>query len=841
MAGPIRISVLANGSQAKAELKTVTTTAQKVGAGFRKMALPAVAALGAIGAAAFKATQAAADDEAAQSRLAQTLKTAAGATKGQVAATEAWITAQGKALGVTDDELRPAISKLAVATGDIAKAQKLATVAMNISAGSGKSLEQITTALAKAQATGSVTALAKYGVATKDAEGNTKSLSQVTSELAEKYRGAASKSANTAAGQQKRLQVQLGELQEEIGLKLLPVLTKMATFGLKAVEWIGKNQGKVTALVAAIAALAAGVLVVNGVMKVFAAGQAVASAATAAFTLVQKACSAAALGTRIQMAALAVQTAITSAASKAAAAAQWLLNAALLANPIGLVIVAIVALVAAFVIAYKKSETFREIVNKAFAAIKAVVLAVLNFLKGFIVGVFNVIKGYFTTAFNVYRTIVTTVFTAIKAVVTTYVNAVKTVISTVWNTIKTITSTAWNGIRDAVVKGGGKMLDFIKSIPARIMNTLGDLGSLLINAGKDLIQGFIDGIGEMFDSVKGKLGDLTNKLTSWKGPPAKDKKLLRPTGRTIIQGLVDGFSDGESGVQKSLEALTKRIGKALDKRYDGKALAKHTKAVIASLGEEFTALKRNGKAQDQINEKLVEARKRWADIKKEAADYAANIKQSFVSFGSVVGLGQQEDGSVVVGDLISQLKDRLAQAMRFTTLVNDLTRRGLGQVAVQQLLDAGVQGGLATAEAIAAGGAAAITEINALQSQIATTGGVLGDAMATKFYGAGVRAAAGVVAGLKQQEKALDAFADRLANALTRGINRGLRDALGGNATSATASTSGTAQRNTYASSTEVNINVTAPVGSSKAEIGGEIKRTLDAYYKAGGRQLAIG
>jgi hypothetical protein len=838
VAGPIRISVLANGSQARAELKQVSTTAQKVGAGFRKMALPAVAALGAIGAASFKATQAAADDDAAQARLAQTLKTAAGATKGHVAATEAWISAQGKALGITDDELRPAISKLAVATGSITKAQKLASVAMNISAGSGKSLEQITTALAKAQATGSVTALAKYGVATKDAAGNTKSLSQVTSELAAKYKGAAAKSAGTAAGQQRKLQVQLGELQEEIGLKLLPALAKMAAFGLQAVAWIGDNQGKVTALVAALAALAAGVLVVNGVLKVYTAGQAVATAATAAFSLAQKAATAASLGTRIGMAALAVQTAVTSAATKAYAAAQWLLNAALTANPIGLVVVAIAALVAGFVIAYKKSETFRNIVNKAFSVIKSVVVSVLNFLKGFISGAFNAIKAYFTTAFNIYKTIATTAFTVIKTVVTTYINAVKTVISTVWNTVKSITTTAWNGIKTAVSNGISGVLTFVRNLPGKILSALGSLGSLLYNAGRDIIQGLLDGIASMVDTVKGKLKDLTNLIPDIKGPPSKDKVLLRPAGRSIIQGLVDGFADGEDGVKKSLSALTKRIEKALDKRYDGKALAKHTRAVTKSLKDEYAALTKNGKAQDRLNKKLEDARKTWADIRKQAADYAANIKQSFVSFGSITGLGKQEDGSVVIGNLISELKDRLVQAQRFTSLVNDLAAGGLGQVAIQQLLDAGVEGGLATAEAIASGGAAAIAEINSLQSQIATQGGVLGNVMADKFYGAGIQAAAGVVKGLEKQEKALDKVAERLANTLTKAISKGLKDAMATHAKTPNAtSTTAKAATSNYAttSSNSVTVKLTAQQ-ISQLQRGREIQADLDAYKRAGGR-----
>jgi hypothetical protein len=67
---------------------------------------------------------------------------------------------------------------------------------------------------------------------------------------------------------------------------------------------------------------------------------------------------------KAQAAAMAVKTVAMSAASKAAAATQWLLNAAMAANPIGLLVVAVAAAVAGFILLYKKSDTFRALVNK---------------------------------------------------------------------------------------------------------------------------------------------------------------------------------------------------------------------------------------------------------------------------------------------------------------------------------------------------------------------------------------------------------------------------------------------------------------------------------------------
>lgn len=108
------------------------------------------------------------------------------------------------------------------------------------------------------------------------------------------------------------------------------------------------------------------------------------SAATAALTTTQN------VGTlaRIRMTAATVAGTV---ASKAAAAGQWLLNAALTANPIGLVVVGIAALVAGLVLAYKKSETFRTVVHGALDAVKS---AFTGLAKGALWAIDKILAGY---------------------------------------------------------------------------------------------------------------------------------------------------------------------------------------------------------------------------------------------------------------------------------------------------------------------------------------------------------------------------------------------------------------------------------------------------------------
>lgn len=186
--------------------------------------------------------QAAADDEAAASQLARQLKNNTHATNEQIAAVEEWITATSLASGVADDDLRPALARLATATGSVQKAQDLLTLGMNISAGTGKELKTVTEALAKAQ-NGSLGGLSRLGVKIKDAAGETKTFAAIQDDLAKKFRGATAQAAETTAGKMARLKVQMQETGEAIGYKLLPYATRFANWmlntGIPAIQKLG--------------------------------------------------------------------------------------------------------------------------------------------------------------------------------------------------------------------------------------------------------------------------------------------------------------------------------------------------------------------------------------------------------------------------------------------------------------------------------------------------------------------------------------------------------------------------------------------------------------------------
>lgn len=167
-------------------------------------------------------------DEAAQTKLATALRNATTATETQIASTEEYITKTSIAVGVTDDQLRPSLQRLAIATGDLTKAQNLQKLALDVAAGSGKSLETVSNALARAYE-GNTASLGRLGIGLSSAELKTMSFDQITKLLSDTFKNQATIQADTFQGKLARLQIAFDEAKEAVGARLLPVLSNLFT------------------------------------------------------------------------------------------------------------------------------------------------------------------------------------------------------------------------------------------------------------------------------------------------------------------------------------------------------------------------------------------------------------------------------------------------------------------------------------------------------------------------------------------------------------------------------------------------------------------------------------
>jgi hypothetical protein len=216
------------------------------------------------------AAQAAVEDTKSQGLLATALENTTGANDKQIASVEKSIKEMQLQASVADDEIRPAFAKLARATGDVEESTKLMSLALDIAAGTGKSLDAVSTALSRAVGPeGTTGALERLVPAIKGAK-------DPMAELEKLFEGSAEKAANLDPYQ--RMNIIFGEMQEQVGMALLPILEKFSTWlatpegqaklqeivdgivaiieeGIKLVAWVDENKNWLVPMVLAIGGL----------------------------------------------------------------------------------------------------------------------------------------------------------------------------------------------------------------------------------------------------------------------------------------------------------------------------------------------------------------------------------------------------------------------------------------------------------------------------------------------------------------------------------------------------------------------------------------------------------
>jgi hypothetical protein len=419
----LAIRIVSDASRASEGFDQAQNRAERFQAGLDRASVAAVGVIGAIGAVATAAYQSASELEqaggavesvfkgqaAAVNELARAAAQSVGLATSQYSNLAAVLGSQLMNLGVSQESVVGTTDQLIKLGADLA-ATYGGTTAEAVEAlsalfrGEGDSMERYAVSINQAAVEAE---LAAQGLDKLEGSARTQAETQARLTLVMRQtadaQGAFAREAGTAAGQQARFAAELENASAALGAVLLPLVSQLAQALSGVATFASQNTGLFQGLAAAALGVAAAVLAVNGAIKVYQAASAVVGATAAAWRLVQAAATSAALQTGLLWArilAMYVAQTVASAATAAAAwvasaartvgalalqgaafvaqravmiagavatgvmtAAQWALNAALSANPIGIIIIAVVALVAAIVLAYNNCETFRSIVQ----------------------------------------------------------------------------------------------------------------------------------------------------------------------------------------------------------------------------------------------------------------------------------------------------------------------------------------------------------------------------------------------------------------------------------------------------------------------------------------------
>ncbi|QBZ73186.1 tail length tape measure protein [Gordonia phage EricDab] len=345
----LAIRIISDASRASRGFDEAQTRMQRFEAGARRAAAGAAVAVGAVAVVAKQAFDSASRLQqaggavesvfGAQARAVDTFArqaaTSVGLATAEYSELASVLGSQLKNLGVATDELVP-------------KTNSLITMGADLAATFGGTTAEAVEALSSLFR-GEADPIERYGVSIKQSDVNARLAAQgltgltgnalkqaetqarlaLLTEQTASAQGQFAREGGSAAGAQQRFNAQLENAKASLGEVLLPVVSQFADKLASVADWASRNAGTVQVLAGVVVGLAVAVLAINAAMSIY------------------------------------------SAVSAVVTAAQWAMNSAFLANPITWVVIAVIALVAAFILAYKKCEAFRNFVDGAVDAIVA--------------------------------------------------------------------------------------------------------------------------------------------------------------------------------------------------------------------------------------------------------------------------------------------------------------------------------------------------------------------------------------------------------------------------------------------------------------------------------------
>lgn len=708
---------------------------------------------------------AASEDVRSQALLATQLRNTTGATNEQIAGIEKVINAMQMQVGIADDELRPAYASLVRATGDVNRAQYLLALSADIAAGTGRDLASVSVAVGKAAA-GQTTALFRLIPSLRGA-------ADWAGEAKKQFAGMA----QTAAMNDpfKQISIIFGEMQEQIGMKLLPYLQEFVAY-LKSPA----GQVQLAAMVDffARAVVFAGNLTAYVIENAEAIGQLTTfvGGATIAFGLL----SAAVI--------LFEKSVIT--ASIALRAFKY----AMISTGIGLAVIVVGELAAQF-------AKVRDNANDAANAAAGVGAAGS--------GTFNIPAS---------PTQDTRPLNPRPGQVYTYYNYDSKGQAVWWET--TWDGNKWSTPKRVTATGtikpvaGNPVSDFNKSIASDIAKVKARLKLESMGASSALIEAVL-GSGDKWstvynDIVKGGQSAVSalqarfNQTQAGLDEIAEKAEQAENARLEAQQAATDALREFTDQQQAAKTALEQTLGAVRELGNVSPELGEFEQAVVDSfsavaeqlksafdngsiLQGAYTELATYARSEQQVLAAIGKNRDKLAEKKSLVESILTDVREAIVGNASIANFVEQQAKTVteattkIVGGLsvtttrtlevlstqnniVSGFQNLLTKTRTFVANLKQLRALGLSTDLFKQIVDAGVDSGNATAEALIAGGAGTITEVNNLYKDIQEQAGIAAEETAQALYGQGIDLTKGIMAGIVSQETALVSLADDLGN-----------------------------------------------------------------------------
>ncbi|MEV8042467.1 phage tail tape measure protein [Streptomyces griseoluteus] len=338
------------------------------------------------------------------------------------------------------------------------------------------------------------------------------------------------------------------------------------------------------------------------------------------------------------------------------------------------------------------------------------------------------------------------------------------------NSLSGAASRGWARFQSASVAKGAAFLGWVRGLPGRTSAAVGSMGSLLVQKGRNVVQGLWSGISGMGGWLRGRIMGWARSVIP--GPIAKALGIHSPSKVTASQGrwIARGLIEGLTGSTKQVKAAATRLA---DIVADSMRRGSRRSGALKRISADSKKLVKLASQRERVATRLKAAQKKLADLTSSRDKLAADVKKGVLDSANITSQGN--DGlPVTANSILDNLKqDRLA-AQKFAASLAALRKKGVRADLIAQIAQAGVEQGSSAAAALANANSTQIKAINAEQAKLVTAAGNAGNSAGNAMYGAGIHAAQGLVKGLQSQQKAIEQQMLTIAKSMSKAIRKAL-------------------------------------------------------------------
>lgn len=244
-------------------------------------------------------------------------------------------------------------------------------------------------------------------------------------------------------------------------------------------------------------------------------------------------------------------------------------------------------------------DVIASVIQTVLGVVQGIVSTVLAFIQGDWDGVMNGLSSIASTVWNGIQGVISGVITAVQGIIGAALSFIQSLWSSAWNSISSFLSGAWEAIKSGVSSGIDSVLGFFRDLPGKILSALGNLGSLLLSAGGDIISGLVNGIsnniGKIGETLMSGVQGAVDSVLSFLGI-ASPSKLFKQIGDYTMQGMAIGIEKGEDypidamlGATGAIErAFAPSISAVGSVGYSGTPAASRVRGVGGGINQSFT-------------------------------------------------------------------------------------------------------------------------------------------------------------------------------------------------------------------------------------------------------------